>query len=580
MKMNLQNQSTSSLPSKRRMSEEIVVNQSKSKFNFNFNSQNHSQQETQQQQQTIKRTSSHPDLRQLASNQLHHSLIESPSFLSIRNDSNSSSILLDTTLTNSPIVEKAQSPIDIISIPTRSPPKSHHHHVHHIQNPHHQRTLSVTSSIGSSSAHHHHHQQHLLLQGRHLPHHRGSVSTCAMTDDSPWDETDLDLEDAQGGINSLLMNSLEDHEGEGEVEVEEIEVDEIEEESDGMMIDDDRSISSSQLRKGKMKEKIESDSNHNHTIIGAGIGNGNGDRSHRQTSMPIDHDTHRSASSQVGAFGARMVRRKHVNRANLLPRPKAHLRVAAQLSTEDVSPDLLTEAEVHRRFRSVPFVIPPSSPAPNPLHSPLIPRTPSSPFGNTERKSIPLPPPPTNRFPEQVGPDDSLGKGEDSEDSSECESTSIIDDPSTEEQRMNLEIQKWKRFRGSGTTNHNSPLLGPTTNPNSGLPNPSVISPGSPDPSPARPYGMNGYYPFGGSPCSSLGTGTLNRPAKRRFQDTDRFDCSPNSNSLKRRAISPSASIAGSSSCVGSPVLHYLQPSPISNNNPNHLNTSSSTKDS
>ncbi|EGG12937.1 uncharacterized protein MELLADRAFT_87193 [Melampsora larici-populina 98AG31] len=539
-----------------------------------------------QHHQIIKRTSSHPDLRQLASNQSHHSLISTVSFLSNRNPSTSTSTSTSFPSTSSnisPEIEKVNSPLDIISIPTRSPPKYHqHHHIHHIQNPHHQRTLSVTSSIGSSSVYQQQ-QQHLLLQGRYHPHHRGSVSTCAMTDESPWDETDLDLEDAQGGINSLLMNSLEDHEGEGELEVEEIEVEEIEEESDGMMIDDDRSISSSQIRKGKMKEKIESsDSSMNHTIMSGdrlGTGNPDRDRSSRQTSMPIDHDTHRSTSTQVGAFGARMVRRKHVNRANLLPRPKAHLRVAAQLSTEDVSPDLLTEAEVHRRFRSVPFVIPPSSPAPNPLHSPLIPRTPSSPFGNPERKSIPLPPPPTNRFPEQVGPDDSLGKrDEESEDSSEGESTSMMDESTTEEQRMNLEIQKWKRFRGSGTTNtnHHPSLLTHPANPVG--PNPLVISPGSPDPSPARPYGINGYHSFGGSPCSSLGTGTMTKPAKRRFQDTDRFDCSPNSNSFKRRAISPSASIAGSSSCVGSPILHYLQVQPTPTNNHQGQN-SSITKD-
>ncbi|KAH9819197.1 hypothetical protein DFH28DRAFT_957957 [Melampsora americana] len=569
--MNL-NQSTSTLlPSKRRMSEELVISghQDPSNFDFNLKCSNSNQP-------VIKRTSSHPDLRKLASNQLHHSFF-SPS-TSIKINPTSNSILLDlqnpfqSTSTHSRSDEKVHTPLNIISIPNRSSPN------HHTQNPHHQNTLGLSSSIGTSIVHHQQ-QQHLFLQGRYHPHHRASVSTCAMTDDSPWDETDLDLEDAQGGINSLLMNSLEDHEVEGEGE--EIEVEEIEEESDGMMIDDDRSISSSQLRKGKMKERIESDSNHHHMTIGGSNGNGNGDRSYHQTSIPIDHDTHRSVSSQVGAFGARMVRRKHVNRANLLPRPKAHLRVAAQLSTEDVSPDLLTEADVHRRFRSVPFVLPPSSPAPNPLHSPLIPRTPSSPFGNVDRKPIQLPPPPTNRFPEQVGPDDSLGKGEENEDSSD-ESPSI-DEQGTEEQRMNLEIQKWKRFRGTGTTtnhNHNPPLAHQTNhlnhNNNSSLPNASVITPGSPDPSPARPYGINGYYPFGGSPCSSLGTGTLNRPAKRRFQDTDRFDCSPNSNTLKRRAISPSASIAGSS-CVGSPILHYLQPSPISNHQ-NH--NPSSTKDS
>ncbi|CAH7674401.1 expressed protein [Phakopsora pachyrhizi] len=259
------------------------------------------------------------------------------------------------------------------------------------------------------------------------------------------------------------------------------------------------------------------------------------------TAFELAEQGYRSSSSSSrpigGGGGARMVKRKPVNRANLLPRPKAHLRVAAQLSTEEVSPDLLTEADVHRRFKSVPFVVPSSSCTPTntlsnntPLNSPRVPRTPSSPF----HVNRPTP----NRFPEQVEKedspkdDDSTGSSEEDErdntinDNDDIFSASsinnLVNQPSSEQNlnreeqvgvqdemvRMN-EIQKWKTFRGAGSAS-------------------------------AHEFSRSSQ--------------------KRRYQpDIDQT-------SFKRRAISPSTTSL-SSSCIGSPVLSTILPHP----QPHHL---------
>ncbi|MBW0544918.1 hypothetical protein O181_084633, partial [Austropuccinia psidii MF-1] len=208
------------------------------------------------------------------------------------------------------------------------------------------------------------------------------------------------------------------------------------------------------------------------------------------------------------------------------PRPKAHLRVAAQLSSEEVSPDLLTEAEVHRRFKSIPFVVPqPSSSTPTthsnttPSNSPLIPRTPSSPFHAHK--------PTPNRFPEQVDEDQvEIGLEEKSSDSDGPDdhhsfgsgpyhSIIMAQEDDGEDQKI-MEIQKWKTFRGSGSS-------------------------------------------------SSSGAIDQTRSGKRRCQEPERYD----HGIFKRRAVSPSTSL--SSSCIGSPILN---PSSAALILPNHLNSS------
>jgi len=227
--------------------------------------------------------------------------------------------------------------------------------------------------------------------------------------------------------------------------------------------------------------------------------------------MALDIDPSTSRGSHLGA---KRVRRKHVNRANLLPRPKAHLRVAAQLSTEEVSPDLLTEAEVHRRFKSIPFVVPQPStstptntlPSTTPSNSPLIPRTPSSPFYHHLNRPTP------NRFPEQVDDDDDAmgleaqSSGSDDEappddHQSHCSGlrrSIISQDEESEDQKM-AEIQKWKMFRGSGSS-------------------------------------------------GSCGPTEINRTGKRRCQEPERYEYGI----FKRRAVSPSSTSL--SSCIGSPI--------------------------
>lgn len=114
-----------------------------------------------------------------------------------------------------------------------------------------------------------------------------------MTDDSLWDETDIDVEDAQGGINSLLMSTAATDPDDNEDDI-----------MDCQPVDDDAPISRNQL--GKQGDKSESC---NSSVVGESSTGGG----------PMSLDTeHRPARPQVGAFGARMVRRKPVNRANLL----------------------------------------------------------------------------------------------------------------------------------------------------------------------------------------------------------------------------------------------------------------------
>lgn len=135
---------------------------------------------------------------------------------------------------------------------------------------------------------------------------------------------------------------------------------------------------------------------------------------------------------------AKMVRRKPINRADLLvrpvlslarssahlgllqPRPKAHLRVAAQLSTEDVSPDLLSEAEVHRRLRSGPSAVPCPPKAPGTPTSSLFPPT-GAQTGSSGSEGRPYsshgrpnPTPTPNRFPEQAVNEDEGMEDQDS----------------------------------------------------------------------------------------------------------------------------------------------------------------------
>lgn len=160
-----------------------------------------------------------------------------------------------------------------------------------------------------------------------------------------------------------------------------------------------------------------------------------------------------TSAGQDGGLGvARMVRRK-VNRADLLvswnihvgassrvdpvfgqPRPKAHLRVAAQLSTEDISPDLLSEAEVHRRLRSGPSALPCNAPkAPGTPTSSLFP-PPGATVGSNGSEGRPYsshgrvnPTPTPNRFPEQaVDEDDGMREDDSSASDGDMDAGSVI----------------------------------------------------------------------------------------------------------------------------------------------------------
>ncbi|EFP91457.1 uncharacterized protein PGTG_17707 [Puccinia graminis f. sp. tritici CRL 75-36-700-3] len=332
---------------------------------------------------------------------------------------------------------------------------------------HHKRTLSVTSSIGSAAAHHH----QLLILNRH-----------------PFDQDDQeDQVEIEGGMSGLLKTA-EDHEN---------------------------PILDCPLDDRRASESCGS------SVVGEPM------------SLDPDPPTSRPSHSHLGA---KRVRRKHVNRANLLPRPKAHLRVAAQLSTEEVSPDLLTEAEVHRRFKSIPFVVPQPStstptntlPSTTPSNSPLIPRTPSSPFYHHLNRPTP------NRFPEQADDDDDgmglegKSSGSDEEEpaddhQSHCSGlrrSVMSQDEESEDQKM-VEIQKWKMFRGSGSS-------------------------------------------------GSCGPAEINRTGKRRCQEPERYEYGM----FKRRAVSPSSTSL--SSCIGSPIQNPIpipQACPLAPNSatPSHL---------
>ncbi|POW22585.1 hypothetical protein PSHT_01010 [Puccinia striiformis] len=316
----------------------------------------------------------------------------------------------------------------------------------------HQRTLSVASSIGSAVAH----QQQLLILNR-----------------NPFEQDgqEEDQVEIEGGISGLLKTGDDD---------------------ENPIIDcpfDDRRASES--------------------CGSSAVG--------EQMVLDLDPPSSSRGSSHA-QLGAKRVRRKQVNRANLLPRPKAHLRVAAQLSTEEVSPDLLTEAEVHRRFKSIPFVVPQAStststntlPSTTPSNSPLIPRTPSSPFYHHLNRPTP------NRFPEQVhDDDDGMGLDQKSSGSDEEELADdhqshcsglrrsvISQDEESEDQKM-AEIQKWKMFRGSGSS-------------------------------------------------GSCGPPEINRSGKRRCQEPERYEYGM----FKRRAVSPSSTSL--SSCIGSPIQNPI----------------------
>lgn len=330
----------------------------------------------------------------------------------------------------------------------------------------HKRTLSVTSSIGSAVAQHH----QLLLLNRQ-----------PFDQESPFDQEDQeDQVEIAGGMSGLLRTAK----------------------------DDDNTILDCPLDDRRASESCGS------SAIGE--------------PMALDHEPPNSRGSQ-SQIGAKRVRRKHVNRASLLPRPKAHLRVAAQLSTEEVSPDLLTEAEVHRRFKSIPFVVPQASTSTptntlsstTPSNSPLIPRTPSSPFYHHLNRPTP------NRFPEQVDDDDDgmglegKSSGSDEEEAaddhhSHCSGlrrSVISQDEESEEQKM-AEIQKWKMFRGSGSS-------------------------------------------------GSCGPPEINRAGKRRCQEPERYEYGM----FKRRAVSPSSTSL--SSCIGSPIQNPVsipQACPLASN--------------
>jgi hypothetical protein len=238
-------------------------------------------------------------------------------------------------------------------------------------------------------------------------------------------------------------------------------------------------------------------------------------------SSPVPKGPQRRVVQRRGSLYVRSVKSCHRPQADgQQPKPKAHLRVQAQL-VDEISgvgeiDEMLSEAALHRLNQS--------------RSSLSSPRSRASVFG---------------RFPETAGDDDECGKrptiNMDSPSSSDGEAVEMSsqfdgDEAASVNGVSAIDVEQWRRQREVwlGFREKASPGTG-TNNLSRSLGNTST----------------------GGMEVDSPATSSSTRPNKRKWTDSDRFE-PYNSLTFKRRAVSPTASL---SSALGSPVLSHTNTS-------------------
>ncbi|KAM0753248.1 hypothetical protein T439DRAFT_378948 [Meredithblackwellia eburnea MCA 4105] len=247
-----------------------------------------------------------------------------------------------------------------------------------------------------------------------------------------------------------------------------------------------------------------------------------------------------SASGSGEEGSGRVVRRPVSRKPNLLPKPKSHLRVMAELKNEDGPADQLeiaSEATLHRLSRSGASTVPPVRSSSS-LAAPSFDNggRPTSSHGPTSGAR-----PTPNRFPEQAADDeealDSNSSGEEVEDIGEAGSDwggMSLGGYGTEDEEERKASSIWTGIRGSGPSF------------SGGVPPNLAMAVGK------SPGSERGRMEIEGVP-STPSWSASGRPGKRKMTD-DRFE----PYAFKRRAVSPASG--------GSPILfshsHPSMPTP------------------
>ncbi|KAK4704071.1 hypothetical protein P7C70_g2140, partial [Phenoliferia sp. Uapishka_3] len=258
-----------------------------------------------------------------------------------------------------------------------------------------------------------------------------------------------------------------------------------------------------------------------------------------------------SGSGSGSEENGRVVRRPVSRKPNLLPKPKSHLRVLADLRNEDGPADQLeiaSEATLHRLSRSGASTVPGLRP------TPLLPPT-SLPSSSSHVPTRPTP----NRFPEHATEDEAFGSsraeekssdedGEDAEAGSDWGGMSLGGYGTEDEEERRASI--WTGIRGAGMGGSgmgiNTISGGKSPGSERGRMEIEINSPSTPSwHASARPGKRKSL-----STSCSFSFLYLTHSPFRAVTNDERFE--PYAQAFKRRAVSPAAS-------GGSPILSFAQ---------------------